>query len=323
MNELLLNSGAVRAQAQQMVQCANTLRQIDESIANIHGNLGFKLLSSASINAALRNTREQMQRHTAGMRGMGATLDRTTAKYAANERQIVDNMLGRMQNLGGSGNDNSNFWAGGALVEIGAGGPATLKALGYDADYELYAKYDILEGEVGVGAKVSLEGYLLKGEVEGSYGLLSGSASAAVGLVGVSGEAKAVLFQDGEFNPEISLKGEAEAHGIQATAAGRFGDDQNNVHAEATGTVGYAHAEAGVYAGKDGVGVEASAGAAVVHGEATAGFTIFGINVDVTGEAEALAVGAEFKAEATTNSVELGGKFSLLAGLGLNIKVSW
>jgi len=73
----------------------------------------------------------------------------------------------------------------------------------------------------------------------------------------------------------------------------------------------------------DGIGVGAGASAAVFKGEVKQGFTLFGVNFDVTAEGEALAVGAKANLGIDDNSFELGGKLSALAGLGLNLKINW
>lgn len=195
--------------------------------------------------------------------------------------------------------------------------------LGWESDAELSAKWDIKDGEMGLSAEGSLEGYLAKGEVNGQYGLASGSAAGSVGTVGIKGEAKALLFSDGKLNPSLSVKAEAEAKGLTGTLNGRYGTDQFNVFGEVEGTVGYANASAGASVSKDGISAKAEVGAAAIKGEAKTGFSFFGIKVELEGEAELLSAGAKAELKAGANSFEVGGKLSFLAGIGLKLKISW
>lgn len=183
--------------------------------------------------------------------------------------------------------------------------------------------FNLKNGEFGITTKGELSGYVAKGQVEGQIGLLSGSAEVTAITGAVSGEAKAVLFENGVFNPELKLKAGAEATGLKGSVDTKFGTDDFNVHAGAEGSVGTASAEAEFAISKSGASLSAEAGAAVFKGEVKSGFEIFGITVDLSVEGEALAVGAKFEAGVDEDSIELGGKLSFLAGLGGKIKISW
>ena len=185
------------------------------------------------------------------------------------------------------------------------------------------ANWDFENREVGVSGTVGIEGYVGKGEVSGESGIFSGTLEGTL-LEGSAGaEAKAALFSDGQFDPELSLTAKAEATGISGSAEGQIGNDDNNVHGTVEGAVGTASAEATGMIGMDGVGAHVEAGAAVFQGEVEGGFSIFGVNFDASIEGEALSVGAEADFGVTKDEIEVGGKLSFLAGLGLNLKISW
>lgn len=196
--------------------------------------------------------------------------------------------------------------------------------LGYEyKEPKGYAAWDFKNNEVGIGGNVGIEAYLGKGEVKGEIGVLSGNLSGTVGQVGAQAEAKAALFSDGQFDPELSVKAKAEAYGIKGAAEGQVGNEDYNLHAGAEGAVGAASAEASAFVNKDGVGANVGASAAVFKGEVKTGFTLFGINVDLSAEGEAISAGAEANFGVTKDEIEVGGKLSLLAGLGAKLKISW
>lgn len=107
---------------------------------------------------------------------------------------------------------------------------------------------------------------------------------------------------------------------------GQLGDEQFNAHAAASGSSYTADAKASLGVGQFtdkngkshiGVQAEAGAGAYIVEGEAKAGFTIFGIKINVTGSA-GVGLAASAKAGVTTDKAEA--KFKLGPfGLGLSI----
>lgn len=195
--------------------------------------------------------------------------------------------------------------------------------LGYSANIKHNVGFDLEKGLVGASITGKAEGYVAKGEVKSEIGLASVTLGGAALTGSVSGEAKAILFEGGKLDPQLKLRAAAEAVGLKGTIDQRFGNDQFNIHQGAEGKVGDASAEAYAVVGKDGIGVGAGADAAVFKGEVKQGFTLFGVNIDVSAQGEALAVGAEAKFGVDKESFELGGKLSALAGLGLNLKISW
>lgn len=186
-----------------------------------------------------------------------------------------------------------------------------------------FADWDFEKGRVGAGIEAGIEGYVAKGEVRSQIGLLSSTAQVTALTAGVQGEAKAVLFDKGKFDPKLKVGVNAEATALKGSVEKQFGTDDFNIHSGAEGKVGTAKAEATAFIGKEGVGAKAEAGAAVFKGEVKSGFSLFGINVDFSVEGEALSVGAKAEFGVKEGEIKLGGKLSFLAGLGLNLKISW
>lgn len=211
----------------------------------------------------------------------------------------------------------------GVLGGIDASASADGSVLGYNTKLVGSADWDLDKGKVGAGIRGEAQGYLAKGEVEGQLGWLGASAAATVGSIMTSGEAGAYLFRDGKFDPSLRLAGKAKAEGLKGEVETQIGNEDYNIHAKGTGTIGYASAESECAVGKDGISASAKVGAAVVHGEVKSGFTLFGVNVDLSASGSLMSVGAGAEFNASANSFELGGNLAFLAGLGLKIKVSW
>lgn len=211
----------------------------------------------------------------------------------------------------------------GEFLGVSTSGTISGDVLGYSKSEKAYAEFDMAKGKVGAAVTGTIAGYILQGTAEGNWGILSGEAKAQVGVLEGYGEAKGVLFEDGEFNPELSLKARGRVEGITGEAKGQIGSDDYNVHVQGNGYVGVAKAEAkAVISAEEGVSLKAEAGAAALAGTAKAGFTIGDWNIDfsITGEAGAIGAGAGFSASA--DSVEIEGKLSALLGLGLKLRIS-
>jgi hypothetical protein len=325
-----------------------------EGMSHLSYSVDYRIKSSRNINSRLNNAINEIDSIEAKLNRIKALIDYSTDKY-----MLADKYLAQISNfdLNSSFSPNSKFdprvnaneaeTAGilelffknklkaddsyksgeskieGDIFGINAMAGASGKLLGYEASLKNSMGFDLKNGEFGISSKGELSGYVAKGEVQGQFGLLSGSAEITAVTGAVSGEAKAVLFENGVFNPELVLKAGAEAAGLKGNIKTQFGTDDFNVHGEAEGYVGVAKAEAELAISKNGAAVSAEAGAAVFKGEVKSGFEIFGISVDLSAEGEALAVGAKFEAGVDEDSIELGGKLSFLAGLGGKIKISW
>ena len=185
----------------------------------------------------------------------------------------------------------------------------------------------------GLSTEAKASGAVAQGEVEGNLGYLHGKVSGKALTGAVKGEAKFTLYDDGEFNPSVSIGAKAEGSVLQGDAEVGFGTDQYGVYAKADGDVLHAEAEAkaGVgYLGKDkdgkatyGASAEASAMASVAQGKVKGGVTIFGIDIDVGVKGYAVAAGVETGGSITTEGVTANFSGALGLGAGLDVSVDW
>lgn len=185
----------------------------------------------------------------------------------------------------------------------------------------------------GFTTEAKASGAVAQGEVEGNYGYLHGKASGKALTGAVSGEAKCTLYEDGKFNPSLSVGAKAEGSVLQGEAEAGFGTDQYGVYAKAEGDVLHAEAEAkaGIgYIGKDedgnakyGVAAEASAMASIAEGKVKGGITIFGIDIDVGVKGYAGAAGVEAGGSISTEGVTANFSGALALGAGLDVSVDW
>ena len=225
-------------------------------------------------------------------------------------------------------------------------GAVSGKIFGYDYDMsysgdllggsiktESDSEFDLESGNVYAESEITVEGHLASGSVEGSLGLLSGSATGTIGTAAVTGTVSASLFKDGEFNPELKAEIKGEAAVAKGSAQTSYGTDENNVHANAEGTLLGAEADASVKAGKitstdangntkTEYGVEASAGAEVyiAEGEVSGGFTLFGIEINASVSGKLGGAGVSAGGKVTTSGVS--GKIGAGLGLGAGIELS-
>ena len=184
----------------------------------------------------------------------------------------------------------------------------------------------------GLDTEASATGALAAGRVEGNIGLLHGDASGKVGAVTASGKVKATLWDDGKFDPSLSVGGKLSGSVLQGEVNGGFGNDQYDVHVGASGDLLHAEAEGEIGAGhfkdKDGndqYGVYGKVGgmASLAQGKVKGGFKIFGIKVDASVKGHVGAVGATTGAGLTTKgaNVKLGG--GLGVGGEVELSVDW
>lgn len=185
----------------------------------------------------------------------------------------------------------------------------------------------------GLSTDAKASGAIAKGEAEGNIGAMHGKVSGKALTGAIKGEAKATLWDDGEFNPSLTLGAKAEGSVLQGEAEAGFGTDQSGIYAKADGDILHAEAEAktGIgYLGKDddgdalyGASAEASAMASVAQGKVKGGITIWGIDIDVGVKGYAVSAGVEAGGSITTEGVTASFSGALGLGAGLDISVDW
>ena len=248
--------------------------------------------------------------------------------------EFTDYFITNYKSLTGLGATIGGIVGGVAAGAVSGGGNALIGLFKPGADSSFSVNIPGYKDGIKTNGDNSEKGYLasIKGEVEGYLGsagakyesdYVSGEATVKVGRGIVQGKAEAVLFKDGAFDPSLDVEASVEVQAIHGKAEGKLGSKDINLYGEAEGAIGVAEAGFDMKINKNEVKVGGEAGFAVAKGEAKAGFNLFGLKIELTGEAELLGVGVGGKFEKTSNSVEVGGKLSFLGGLGLNLKVSW
>lgn len=149
----------------------------------------------------------------------------------------------------------------------------------------------------------------------------SANAQFALGSARVSADGKAMLYEEGTWNPQLQLEAEAQAALAQLKAGFDIGTSYVHAGIEASVGVGVAKGSAKAVIKKDEVTLKGEIGVAAVQGEVKGKFSLFGADITLsgTGELGAAGVGAEFSSK--KGEVEFGGKASLLAGLGFKVKI--
>lgn len=225
-----------------------------------------------------------------------------------------------------------DFWKGreGAYAATSAGfeygiigAEASASFLSWEAKGKVFGEGKSKDDSIGLGVEYGAKGQLAKAELETHIGPLRNTTELAAGEVAAKGTAKAVLIEDGEFNPQAELGVKGEATAVRLTQETQFGTDDFNIHQETEAKLLTAEAEAKLVLSKDEVGFKTGATAALAKGTAKGGFTLFGVRLDgeVTGSVGS--VGATTEASVTPKSIEFGGGLAAALGLEFKIKISW
>ena len=207
----------------------------------------------------------------------------------------------------------------------------SLDLLGYKTTDKEGLKFNLTEGDLYAYKKVGLEGYLTKASIENKLGVFSGKSSAELLHFDTDFGGEITLFKDGKFSPNVSIGGSAEGSVLHLETEYQVGTDDLNYHLEGEADVlgGEVKADAGLgYSYENGelqfeAKVEGGAEVYALKGEAKTGFTIFGIDVDVSVEGKLGAAGGTFSAGVTEDGFNLGGGLSALLGVEANLNVDW
>ncbi len=211
----------------------------------------------------------------------------------------------------------------GDFLGVGASAGYAVNTLYYEGKVKNSAKWDLDKGNVEASTKASVEIGAAKVSGEASLGIASIEGELAVGVIAAEATGKISMMHKGQFDPSVEIGAKASAKGITGEIETQLGTEDFNAHAKAEGVVGVAEAEAKAAFSTDGVELKADVGAAALQGEVSGGIELFGIKIDASVKGELAAIGAEGKAEVKKDSILLGGKLSFVAGLGLEIKISW
>ena len=152
---------------------------------------------------------------------------------------------------------------------------------------------------------------------------LNAGTSLSLGSADLSMDAKVVPMLNGKFDPHLELRAEVQAALAEVKAFGSIGN--TFIHADAEGKVGVgvATGEAKAVINKEEISLKAEGSVAALRGEVKGSFTIFGITIEATGSGEVGALGGGVEFSSKSGEFTIGGKASLVAGLGFKIKVKY
>lgn len=144
-----------------------------------------------------------------------------------------------------------------------------------------------------------------------------------VGNAQISGNVQGKLFDKQRFDPQVQAELSAKASLLHGIIERNWSNEVMGAGIAVSGDVGVAEAKGKAVIRKDELTLEGEVGVAALQGEVKGTIEVLGTRITVTAEGEAgsLGIGSEFSA--SSHSMEIGGKFSCLFGVGLNIKVDW
>ena len=196
----------------------------------------------------------------------------------------------------------------------------------YDNKGSIYERKIEQKGEFDLAyGKLSADGKAGSGSVEAKLGTAEAHASASAGLYvyekDASGNVKRILAPavDAEIGASVAV--------AELSADGRLGLGENHnmlgVYGEADATALSAEAQAGIHIGRGDVYAGASAEADLVKVSGSAGVTVLGTDVGVTGSLK-VGVGAHAKVGYTDGKlkVDVGAAVGIGADVGFEVDVS-
>lgn len=344
MGEVEVKLDKLKMRAETLGQCAGMLEGRRSEIESIAFQLSLPRDSAAQMKKRLLQISGSLNTCKNRTNALKDALYSVKSQYETAEREISGKAIVRAEysffNTGsyagasqGSGKDGS--YAGAAAGIFGSVLGASVKAAGAfgetSAGIEILtasatSKAGVKIGKEGISAeaKAEAEAALIKGEasVKGKYGEASVNAeilSAAVSAA-TSG---AIEYKDGKLSVKADASVRAEVAAVSGEAEGMAGTKDFNVHGKAEGSLASAKAEAkaGISVDSNGFTAAAKAGgeAFLAKGEVTGGFTLFGVKVDLKGEA---GIGVQAKAGGEVSTKGIGFNVGL-GPIGGKLKIDW
>ncbi len=161
---------------------------------------------------------------------------------------------------------------------------------------------------------------------DGEY--VDAKGSLAAGKVDVDTTGKAILWnEDGKFDPTLEGEVKAEASWLEARGDVKIGTEDIYSKTEVEGDVGVVSAKGKIEFAKDedgsgyDIGGEAKLGASLFSGEIKQKFNVFGYELEISAEGQAVGLGAEAKAVYDSGSFEA--KLGATAGVGGTVGIKF
>lgn len=225
----------------------------------------------------------------------------------------------------------------GSVLGFQTSGTLEGNVIGGSVSRKSKAKWDLQKKDAEFGENIEAEGHLAEGKASGNIGIASGSVKGSVVAAGATGTIGVSLYKDGKLSPSVKAKIKVEGAVAKGDAEAKVGNNENNIHAKASGSVLAGEAAAEGYAGKItykdettgttktewGLKGKVGAEAYVAQGKISGGFSICGIKVDIGVSGKAGGAGIAAEGRATTGGVK--GKIDLGLGVGggIEIGVDW
>ncbi len=180
--------------------------------------------------------------------------------------------------------------------------------IGMESKLDSNDEEDNLSFGIEANKEIKVSGTIMNIENQVEDGLYSRESSMSVGTLEGSAKFGFEMNDDNNFIPAVAATAATSVTGISAETKVEYGTKDMNIHANAEVVVGkaeaYANLELDVLEGD--VKAEVGASAAVFEGEVSGGIDLFGYRIDVGVGGQAVAFGAEAKAEIDMNTTSIG-----------------
>lgn len=341
-------------QADEMKKLAVQMEGYRRQICSISQNLsGIGRGSYDMINSVLDTLSTEVSQAKQSAESMGDVLISCVKEYQSTEKKIesaAPRDFSLHVNTTGSGpfasaeagikeENGSHIASASASASAGKGeanvtfgdGFYNFKGTGYlsGAEAAALAGYTANDDTLEAYAKASASAYALKGEAEQDqfWGLSKYKASGEVLSANAEAKAYASLSHNGVAVPSFGASGEAKASVASGEVEHTVGLEKYNIHGGAEGYVVGAEANAeakfGVMEdGSYGASLEAGAGAYLAKGEVSAGFTVFGIDIDAKIGGN-IGVGGKAGISLETDSFDISAGLSALLGVEAEVSIDW
>lgn len=336
-----------------------SLKTYPRQINKISSNLKHGMMAGYNFDPALSGVSDSIRKEIQSVTQLHSSLESIIQLYQETENKISGTLQENSdkdnnQNKGKSNSGSGAFISGkiskdGKIAGVDSHGEVSGELGGYSWKKEFTSKlswkekkdkngnsFKVLETITLLTAAVSGEAHIAKGAAKGNIGLLRGEINGSVGEISGSGSVNATLIKHGKFAPQVNAGVKGSLVGAKGSVQGGIGTENNNVHVGANGKAGVINGEASVGIGKishvnddksvtTGYGVQAEIGgeAYAAEGTISTGFNFMGIKVDVGATGKAGGASLKGGGSISTGGIKLNGSAGALVGIGLDVSIDW
>lgn len=340
MGEVEVKLDKLKAGVGVLENCARAIDGKRNEIESIALNLSLPRESAAQMKKQLRRLSDQAQTCKNQTNALKDALSNIKSQYEITEKEIIGKNINRATYSFSDTNAHADIKTGisgsaktdisGSVFNIsgkttGAFGEASAGASFLTAMASASTHGEITKNKISGEAKVEGSAALFKGQasVGGKYGEASVNAEIFSAAVSAS-TSGAIEYKNGKLSAKAEVSAGASVSAASGKAEGRLGTEDFNAHGKASGSLLGAGAQAKAGVSVDSFGnfsakAEAGAEAFLAKGEVSGGFTLFGIKVEVGGEA---GIGVQAKAKGEVSSSGLAANLGL-GPIGGKVKIDW